>query len=212
MDACLKAASMVPRPATSRPAARPLVRRSLILSGCGQTFSLGGLDSSLGLVGRRRQRPVSNTPTRSLEQAVPWTMNWLGKHYRAVARVLPWIGIVAIIILSVVPAKDRPVTDAKDWFGAWDGHLIEHVAAFAPVAAAFAIGYYRWPLKWLLLLALLFCGGIELLQVPLPTRHATVADFIVDLVASWLAIAIVFAGEMAFAKSQAISREGNEHN
>ena len=66
-------------------------------------------------------------------------MNW-AFHYRGVARVLFWIGIVAIIVLSVVPAKERPVTDAADWFGAWNGHLLEHVAAFAPVAAAFAIG------------------------------------------------------------------------
>jgi len=127
-------------------------------------------------------------------------VNW-AFYYRAVARVLSWIGIVAIIILSVVPAKERPVTDAADWFGAWNGHLLEHVTAFAPVAAAFAIGYHRLSLKWLLLLALLFCGGIELLQVPLPTRHATVRDFVIDLVGSWFAMAIIVAGEVVLAKS-----------
>jgi hypothetical protein len=56
-------------------------------------------------------------------------------NYRLVARVLAWIGSLTIIVLSVVPADDRPVTGA--------GHLTEHFAAFAPVAAAFAIGYYR---------------------------------------------------------------------
>jgi hypothetical protein len=48
-------------------------------------------------------------------------------HYRIVARVLPWIGIITIIVLSVVPANERPVTGA--------GHLAEHLAAFASVAA-----------------------------------------------------------------------------
>ncbi len=127
-------------------------------------------------------------------------MNW-AFYYRVVARVLSWIGIVAIIVLSVVPAKERPVTDAADWFGAWNGHVLEHVTAFAPVAAAFAIGYHRLSLKRLLLLALLFCGGIELLQVPLPTRHATVLDFVIDLAGSWFAMAIIVAGEMVLAKS-----------
>ena len=48
-----------------------------------------------------------------------------------------WRGLesVTIIVLSVVPANDRPVSGA--------GHLTEHFAAFAPVAVAFAIGYYR---------------------------------------------------------------------
>lgn len=84
-------------------------------------------------------------------------------HYRIVARVLPWIGIITIIVLSVVPANERPVTGA--------GHLAEHLAAFASVAAAFAIGYHRLSLRRLLLLAFLFCGGTELVQIPLPTRH-----------------------------------------
>jgi hypothetical protein len=53
-------------------------------------------------------------------------VNWLIGHYRVVARALAWIGILAIIVLSVVPAADRPVTDA--------GQLFEHFTAFALVA------------------------------------------------------------------------------
>lgn len=113
-------------------------------------------------------------------------------NYRIVARVLAWIGIFTIIVLSVVPANDRPVTGT--------GHLTEHFAAFAPVAAAFAIGYYPLSLLRLLLLAFLFCGGIELLQMPLPTRHARVTDFVIDLFAAWSAIAITLAVEKFLAK------------
>jgi hypothetical protein len=114
-------------------------------------------------------------------------------HYRVVARVLAWIGILTIIVLSIVPADERPVTGA--------GHLPEHVAAFVPVAAAFAVGYHRLSLMWRLSLAFLFCGGIELLQIPLPTRHARVTDFIIDLFASWSAIAITLTVEKFLAES-----------
>ena len=116
-------------------------------------------------------------------------MKGLIGHYQVVARALAWVGILAIIVLSVVPAADRPMTGSgMNW------HLFEHFTAFALVAGAFAIGY-RFSLMRLFWLAVFFCGGIELLQVPLPTRHARVSDFIIDLIASCFAIWIVFVGE-----------------
>jgi len=116
-------------------------------------------------------------------------MNWLIDHFRTVARALAWVGISAIIYLSVVPAVDRPITGA--------GQSFEHFTAFALVAGAFAIGY-SFSLVRLLLLAFLFCGGTELLQVPLPTRHARMSDFVVDFVGSCFAIGFVFASEKLF--------------
>jgi VanZ family protein len=110
----------------------------------------------------------------------------LGHFSTTVARALAWAGILAIIVLSVVPADDRPVTGI--------GQLFEHLTAYALVAGVFSIGY-RFSLSWTLLLAFLFCGGIELFQVPLPTRHARVSDFIIDFVGSCFAIALVFAGD-----------------
>src|ERR1039458_9842803 len=111
-------------------------------------------------------------------------MNWLIGHYRVVARALAWIGTLAIIVLSVVPDVYRPVTGA--------GQLFEHFTAFALVAGVFAIGYRLSPIR-LLFFAFFFCGGIELLQVPLPTRHARVSDFVIDFVGSCFAIGVVFA-------------------
>ena len=99
------------------------------------------------------------------------------------ARALAWIGILAITVLSVVPAIDRPVSGA--------GQLFEHFAAFGLVAAVFAMGY-DLPLIRLLFLAFLFCGGIELLQVLVPTRHARVSDFFIDFIASCFVIAVIF--------------------
>jgi hypothetical protein len=123
----------------------------------------------------------------------------LVNHYRSTARVLAWIGIFAITVLSVVPANDRPVTGAGLWlfglwFGPWFRQWFEHFTAFALVAGMFAIGY-RFSLIRLLLLAFFFCGGIELLQVPLPTRHARVSDFVIDFAASCFAIAVVFVSD-----------------
>jgi VanZ family protein len=110
-------------------------------------------------------------------------MNWLIARRVFVVRGLAWFGILAIVILSVVPSSLRPVTG-------W-GHQFEHFVAFAPVAGLFAIGY-RLPLMKLLVLAFLFCGGIELLQLPLATRHARLSDFVTDFFASCLAIGLVF--------------------
>ena len=78
-------------------------------------------------------------------------MNWLIAHRTAVIRGLAWFGILAVVILTVVPATERPVTGA--------GQRFEHFVAFALVAGAFAIGH-RLSLMRLLMLAFLFCGGI----------------------------------------------------
>jgi VanZ like family len=110
-------------------------------------------------------------------------MAWLIDHFTGMARIMAWMGILAIIILSVVPAADRPVTGA--------GQSIEHLTAFAIVGGAFAIGY-RLSLMRLMFLAVFFCAGIELLQVPLPTRHARVSDFLIDTAGACLAIVCVF--------------------
>jgi hypothetical protein len=88
-----------------------------------------------------------------------------------ITRGLAWFGILAIVILSVVPADVRPTTGAAPGF--------EHLAAFGLVAGVFAISY-RQSLGRLLLMAFLYCGGIELLQVPLPTRHARPPPWIVE--------------------------------
>jgi VanZ family protein len=106
----------------------------------------------------------------------------LFQQYKVQARILAWIGILAIIVLSIVPAAERPVTDF--------GNQLEHFTAFALAAGAFAIGYDQ-SFPRLMLFALFFCGGLELLQVPLPTRHARVSDFIIDFVASCFAFGLV---------------------
>jgi len=111
------------------------------------------------------------------------------ERYRLIARAFAWAGIAAIIVLSVVPDTDRPVTGS--------GQNFEHFIAFGLTAGAFALGY-ELSLMRLVVYAFLFCGGIELLQAVVPTRHARASDFVMDFFASCVAIGIVVAGKKLF--------------
>ena len=113
-------------------------------------------------------------------------MTRLFQYSKVLARILAWIGILTIVVLSVVPATERPVTEFRPQF--------EHFTAFALVGGAFAIAY-DLSFGRLVILALLFCGAIELLQVPLPTRHARVSDFIIDFVGACFAFGLVRVGK-----------------
>ena len=110
-------------------------------------------------------------------------------YFRLIARMVSWLGALAIVVLSVVPAQDRPVTGSGPHF--------EHFAIFSFVAAAFAVGYQLSFIR-LAFFAFLFCAGVELLQLPLPTRHARVSDFVIDFAASFLAICVVLAAQKIF--------------
>ena len=110
-------------------------------------------------------------------------------RYKLAARFLAWTGLVAITVFTVVPASIRPVSGV--------GSDFEHLAIFFAVFAAFNVGYELSTVR-LMLLALLFCGGIELIQIPLPTRHARVSDFVIDFFAASVAIAITSIGKRRF--------------
>ena len=101
--------------------------------------------------------------------------------FTTIGRTVAWLAILAVVLLSIVPAAERPVTGL--------GHTFEHFVAFGIVALLFAF-VYRLRFWQLLLLALLFCGGIELLQIPMPARHARISDFIIDVFGSWMAICV----------------------
>ena len=112
-------------------------------------------------------------------------------HYRLLARAIAWVGVLAIIVLSVVPAGDRPVTGF--------GSQLEHIAIFSVVAAAFAVGH-EFSATRLIVLAFVFCSVIELLQVPLPSRHARLTDFVIDFVASCFGIGLIFFWKKTFGR------------
>src|SRR5437016_5169257 len=99
-------------------------------------------------------------------------------QFKGIVRAVGWLGVSAIFLLSVIPADERPVTGL--------GPSFEHFTAFGLGAGVFAIGY-RFSLIRLLVMALLFCGGIELLQVAIPARHARISDFVVNSIGACLA-------------------------
>jgi VanZ family protein len=80
--------------------------------------------------------------------------------------------------------QNRGIARALAWFG------IAAIFVFSVVPADERPVTDRFTLTLLLPMALLFCGGIELLQVPLPTRHARVSDFAIDLLGSYFAIGL----------------------
>ena len=104
------------------------------------------------------------------------------RHYQVLARILAWVGILAIVVLSIVPAEDRLLTGFAV--------SLEHFVAFGSVAATFTVAYDLSPGR-MVFLAFLFCAAVEVAQIPLATRHARFSDFVIDFVASCFAIAIV---------------------
>lgn len=78
-----------------------------------------------------------------------------------------------IVLLTVVPAADRPETGIE--------HHLEHFGAFLLPGVLLAIGF-DIRTRLMLLMSLVFAAIIECMQIPLSTRHARLADFVVDAV------------------------------
>jgi VanZ family protein len=89
--------------------------------------------------------------------------------------------VFAIVALTVVPADERLVTGL--------GQSAEHFLCFAIVGLAVPFAFSA-SIKRLLSAAVLFALAIELLQIPLPTRHARLTDFLVDALAGCIGIAL----------------------
>ena len=100
---------------------------------------------------------------------------------RRVLSTLAWAGIVALIVITVVPADERPTTSLT--------HSLEHLSAFAIVGTLVGLAFRMRPLS-LFMLAVAFSGSLELIQIPLPTRHARFEDFIYDSLGAWIGLAI----------------------
>jgi VanZ family protein len=106
---------------------------------------------------------------------------------RKLFQVAAWLLLLAIVVLSVVPAQDRPVTPAP--------HYIEHLVIFLLTGLAFGLGYSRRYLARILALVA-FSAAIELIQLEIPSRHARFSDFLVNAlsVSIGVGLAAVIAG------------------
>jgi VanZ family protein len=106
----------------------------------------------------------------------------MGESMRRLFRIAAWLVLVTIVVLSVVPPRDRPVTPAP--------HDFEHIAIFLAAGLAFGLGYSRHLLQIFGLIA--FSAAIELIQLAIPGRHARVSDFVVDALSVSVGVAVGF--------------------
>lgn len=98
---------------------------------------------------------------------------------RRLFQIAAWLLLATIVVLSVVPAQDRPVTLAP--------HDVEHGGIFLVTGLAFGLGYARRHLAAVLGL-IAFSGAIELLQLQVPGRHAQLSDFLVDALSASIGV------------------------
>ena len=99
-------------------------------------------------------------------------------------KVVSWLIILGIVIITFVPAAERPVTGLQ--------HDLEHFIAFVLAGLAFGLAY-SGHLIARCLGAVLLALALELGQIPLPTRHARLEDFVVDALGACLGILVASA-------------------
>lgn len=105
------------------------------------------------------------------------------------ARVVAWTLVGAIIVLSVVPPTIRPQTPLP--------HTVEHFGIFFATGMAFGFAYFRRHVLLLMPLLVAFAGAVEVMQLPVPGRHARLSDFVVDASAGCLGAAVSVWGAKA---------------
>ena len=96
-------------------------------------------------------------------------------------RVIAWSLLIAIVVMTVVPASLRVVTGTP--------HNVEHALVFLVTGIAFGLGY-ELRITVICAAAIVFCAALELLQLAVPGRHARLSDFLIDSGAASFGIAI----------------------
>lgn len=98
----------------------------------------------------------------------------------AATRWLAWLGVLGLVLATVVPARERPISNLP--------HDVEHLLAFAAVGGLVAFSFKTKPLL-LFLLAIGFVACLEASQIPLPTRHARLEDLLFNAAGAWIGLA-----------------------
>ena len=98
-----------------------------------------------------------------------------------------------LLVVTIVPAAERPLTGLQ--------HDFEHFAAFALAGILFAASF-ETTTTMLLLAGVAYALTLECLQIPLPTRHARLEDFMVDAIAICLGIVLARLGRSCVLRFQ----------
>jgi VanZ family protein len=101
-----------------------------------------------------------------------------------VLRLIGWICLATIAVLSLVPGSVRPhVVDTGQ---------VEHFVAYAGTAIFLAAGYSKKKqLFWILILLPVYAACMETLQIFVPGRTAQSIDAVVGAVGAWSGIGLV---------------------
>ncbi|MGP0089776.1 MAG: hypothetical protein ACLPKB_07430 [Xanthobacteraceae bacterium] len=98
-----------------------------------------------------------------------------------IVRAIGWIAALVIIVLSVVPGDLRP-------YVLEDKHL-EHFLAYFVAGGLFAIGYLQVRLVIFLGILLTLCSGtMEIAQLVIVGRTASIFDFIASASGTWIGL------------------------
>ena len=106
-----------------------------------------------------------------------------GSTILATTRVVAWIIVIGLIIVSLVPAPLRPGTGAS--------HNFEHFGSFLLAGIIWCLAYADRLLLWLGTMSV-FAGSVELLQILVPGRHARFSDFAVDALGGCAGVLVTF--------------------
>jgi len=94
---------------------------------------------------------------------------------RKLAKIAFFIGLVAVIALSLLPQEILPETDT------WD--QLNHAMAYGVLAVVGGFGFKGWRSLLMVGLGLVVLGaGLELVQSATPGRDGSIADAVANLV------------------------------
>jgi VanZ family protein len=97
-------------------------------------------------------------------------------------RVAGWLAVLAIVVVSVVPGRLRPVVLGEKH--------IEHLAAYLGASMLLAAGYPRRFQLVLIGVLLSGCSGVlETVQLWIPGRSSSAADFAAGSLGAWVGVA-----------------------
>jgi VanZ family protein len=110
-------------------------------------------------------------------------------------KITAWLVVMGLIIVSVVPAAERPVTGLQ--------HDLEHFLAFGFTGLVVALAY---PHRLLLMAtaAVAYTLALEIIQIPLATRHTRIEDLAVDALGACAAVFLAYLARVSLRKKQLV--------
>ena len=116
-------------------------------------------------------------------------------RFKTVSRYVFAAGMVAVVVLSLLPGKDMPSVGVSD--------KIEHVVAYALLGLAGGLAFPTRRATMLLLVLLPILGiALEVAQLFVPERSSEVADAVADWIGASLTLLPILFLRLSSAKPQ----------